>query len=83
MKWVTYYDSILGGVQDVTVHKDRETATQYFKRHYKDYFEVNTPFNVRLPCKYGFYHRAFYGVSKKAFEKMFGKTMIEKETKKC
>ena len=83
MKWVTYYDSILGGVRDVTVHKDRETATRYFNSHYRDYFEINTPFKAKLPCQYGFYHRAFYGVSKKTFEKMFRKTMIEKEIKKC
>ena len=82
MKWVTYYDSIMGGVQDVVVHDDRDSATRYFKRHYKDYFELNTPFNVKLPCKYGFYHRAFYGVTKKAYEERFGKIKADKEGKK-
>lgn len=73
MKWVTFYWSIMGGVCDVTVHKDRDTATRFFRAVYKSYFEINIPFDVKLPCRYGFAHRAFYGMTKTAFEKKWGK----------
>ena len=73
MKWVTYYWSIIGGVQDVVVHKDRATATRYFQRNHRLYFTINTPFKAKLPCRYGFSHRGFCGETKTAFEKKWGK----------
>lgn len=73
MKWVTCHWSIMGGVQDVVVHKDKDTATKYFKTHYRYYFSVAGTFKVDLPCTYGYAHRKFIGMSKAKFEKMFGK----------
>lgn len=72
-RWVTCYWSIIGGVRDVVEHKTRDEATRYFRRNYRSYFELSGPFNVKLPCTYGYPHRKFMGISKRVFEKMFGK----------
>lgn len=72
-KWVTYYWSILGGVQDLEVHPDRESATKDFQRRHRNYFELNTPFKAKLPCRYGFWHRGFFGETKRNYERQFGK----------
>lgn len=72
-RWVTGYYTILGGVSNVTVHKDKATAEKYFKANYRSYFQINTPFKVKLPCTYGFPHRKVFAMSIRAFEKEFGK----------
>lgn len=73
-RWVTFYWSILAGVSDVTYHKTREDCRKFFKAHYKSYFMYNTPFNVsRVPCRYGFGHRAFHAMSTVAFKKNWQK----------
>ena len=69
MRWVTFHDSILGGITDVTYHKDKDEATRYFRSAYKHYFEINAPFKVQLPCRYGFPYRAFLGMSIRSFNK--------------
>ena len=67
MRWVTYYYSVLRGIEDFEIHKDKKTATRYFNKHFKDYFQVNTPFSANLPCTYGFVHRMFVGESIRSF----------------
>lgn len=61
----------LGGMDDETViHKDKESATKYFKAHYRDYFQLNPKYiEVKLPMRYGFPFRAFYGVSLLKFKR--------------
>lgn len=43
MRWVTYYEDVMmdGKVADIVVHKDKESATKYFKSHCRDYFQLN------------------------------------------
>ena len=71
-KWVTFYWDMLGGISDMTEHDDKDTATRYFKRHYRNYFQLSGPFNATLPCSYGYGHRKFFGMSKQMFNKKFG-----------
>ena len=73
MRYVTFYWSILGNnVSDLKVHENKETALRYFNSHYKDYFQITTPFKANeLPASYGFPFRKFYGVSARRFKKMF------------
>lgn len=58
MRWVTYFEDAMvmdGKVADIVVHKDKESATKYFKAHYKDYFLFNpNRIEVKLPMRYGF-----------------------------
>ena len=77
-KWVTfYYDVLRGGVLNLVVHKDKETATKYFKSNYRNYFQLSQRIKVELPMSYGYPFRKFVGMSKPKFEKEFGK--IERE----
>ena len=72
MRWVTYYEHVMmgGKVADIVVHKDKESATKYFKAHYKDYFQLN-PHNIKvaLPMSYGLGFRSFNGVSLLTFKR--------------
>lgn len=73
-KWVTfYYDAFRGGVSNLVVHKDKETATKYFRDHYRSYFQLYQKVKVELPMAYGYPFRKFIGVSKPKFEKEFGR----------
>ena len=67
MRWVTFYDDVMimnGRLTDVVIHKDKESATKYFKTHYKDYFQLNHKhIEVKLPMRYGFPFHSFYGIS--------------------
>ena len=76
-KWVTFYDDVFRGVQDYVEHPDREAATKYFKAHYRQYFELSTKNDVKLPMSYGYPHRRFYGITLRQFQKMWG---AKKET---
>ena len=73
MRWVTYYEHVMmgGKVADIVVHKDKESATKYFKSHCRDYFQLNPSqyLKVKLPMRYGFPFRAFYGVSLLTFKR--------------
>ena len=72
MRWVTYYEDVMfaSKVADITIHKDKESATEFFKAHYRDYFQVNPKhIKVKLPMRYGFPFRAFYGVSLLTFKR--------------
>ena len=73
MRWVTYYEDVMimdGKVADIVIHKDKESATRYFKTHYRDYFQINPKYiEIKLPMRYGFPFRAFYGVSLLKFKR--------------
>lgn len=74
MRWVTYYEDIVmmgGKVADIVIHKDKESATKYFKAHYKDHFQLNFKFIevVKLPMSYGYAYRSFNGVSLLTFKR--------------
>ena len=72
MRWVTYYEDIRmnGKVADIVIHKDKESATRYFKAHYRDYFQLNPKYvKVKLPMSYGFVFRSFNGVSLLTFKR--------------
>lgn len=76
MRWVTYYEDVtMGGkVVDAVIHKDKESATKYFKAHYRDYFQLNPKyFKVKLPMGYGFGFRSFNGVSLLTFKRIMMK----------
>ena len=70
MRWVTFYYSILGGVQNLEYHKDMPTALAYFRRHYQDFFAISAPFRpTKLPASYGFPHRKYMGMSIRNYNK--------------
>ncbi len=70
MRYVTFYYSIMGGIQDVEYHSDMPTALQYFKKHYRNYFQLNVPFNPpELPASYGYGHRRYFGMSIRQYNK--------------
>ena len=72
MRWITYYEDVMmgGKVADIVIHKDKDVATKYFKAHYKDYFQLNPKYiKIKLPMRYGFPFRAFYGVSLLTFKR--------------
>lgn len=72
MRWVTYYEDVMmgGKVTDVVIHKDKESATKYFKSHYRNYFQLNPKYlKVELPMSYGLGFRSFNGVSLLTFKR--------------
>ena len=80
MRWVTYYE-FLGNISNVTVHANKADAEKFFKAHYKSYFQLNSNVQVKLPMRYGFPFRAYYGVSLLTFKRRMMKQfdMTEKE----
>jgi len=69
-RWVTFYEDAFRGIFDYNEHPDRETATKYFKKNYMRYFEMAQKIPViKLPMRYGYPFRAFYGMSLQAFRK--------------
>ena len=72
MRWVTYYEDVMmgGKVADIVIHKDKDAATQYFKAHFRDYFQLNPKsIKVKLPMSYGMVFRSFKGVSLLTFKR--------------
>ena len=71
MKYVTYYDSILGGLSDVTVHTDKDSAVRFYRKEAKHYFDVRLPSKTEPPTACGFFHRRFGVMSMRLFRKNF------------
>ena len=73
MRWVTFYYDLLGySVSDLKVHNNKEDALDYFNKHCKDYFQLNSRFKAdKLPARYGYPTRSYNGVSARTFKKMF------------
>jgi len=53
MRWTTfYYDLLSDRVFDLKVHNNKEDALDYFNKHCKDYFQINSQFKAdKLPVK--------------------------------
>lgn len=69
-KWVTFYEDAFRGIFDYVEHPDKETATKHFKKSYMRYFEMAGKIPIiKLPMRYGYPFRAFYGMSLQAFKK--------------
>ena len=71
-KWVTFYEDVFCGVRDYVEHPDKETATRYFKAHYRQYFQLSTRIDVKLPMSYGYLHRKYRGMTLRQFQKVWG-----------
>lgn len=73
MRWVTfYYDLLNNRVYALKAHDNKEVALDYFNIHCRDYFQLNNQFKAdKLPASYGYPMRKFYGISARAFKKMF------------
>ena len=83
MRWVTYYRELMTGIRDVEFHDSKKEALRYFKRSYRNYFELNVKFNPKdAPCVYGFYHRSYNCISLVSFKKAFPDFKIPKPEKK-
>jgi hypothetical protein len=73
MKWVTfYYDAMSDKIYDFIEHKDKASATEYFKNHYKHYFQLRTEIQVKLPMTYGYPFHKYAGITLYSFKKQFG-----------
>ena len=77
-KWVTFYEDILSGVHDLVVHDSKEDATTYFRSHYRQYFQLSSRIEIKLPMSYGYPMRKYRGMSKYMFEKNYGQIGAEK-----
>ena len=72
MRYVTCYDSILGGLTDVTFHEDKETAIKFYRKEAKYYFgELTLPKKIDVPTACGFTHRRFMVMSIRKFRKLY------------
>jgi hypothetical protein len=79
MRYVTFfYDAIRNHVSDLRVHDDKEKALKHFNSESHRYFELGTKYRVdKLPASYGYPLRKYYGVSARAFKKMFDMSVDE------
>ena len=73
MRWVTFhYDILRKNVSALKVHDNKEDALKYFNSNCGNFFELNTGFKAnKLPATYGYPLRKYYGISARAFKKMF------------
>lgn len=72
MRYVTCYDSFLGGLTDVEFHKDKETAIKFYRREAKYYFHgLTLPSKIDVPTACGFPHRMFAIMSIRKFKKEY------------
>ena len=79
MKYVTYYDSFLGGMQDVVFHNDKESAVKYYRKHARCYFEgLVLPKTTKVPTACGYPHRMFGVMSERRFKKEYPEYFKEK-----
>jgi len=72
MRYVTYYYSFLGGLTDVDVHPDEESAIKFYRREAKHYFDgLQLPRKTTTPTACGFAHRRYGVMSIRQFRKEF------------
>ena len=70
MKYVTYYNSILGGIQDVVFHDDKESAVKFYRKYARRYFDgLTLPKKTTVPTACGFAHRMFGVMASRSFKK--------------
>ena len=78
-KWVTFYEDMFNGISDLVVHENKEVATKYFQKNYRNYFQLSSKVNIELPMSYGYPTRKFKGMTKSMFEKNYGNIIDNKE----
>jgi hypothetical protein len=72
MRYVTCYDSFLGGLTDVMFHEDKESAIEFYRRGARYFFPgIRIPTKIKTPNACGFIHRQFRIMSIKKFKKMY------------
>jgi hypothetical protein len=73
MRYVTFYSTFLGGVSDITVHKDKATAVQFYREEAPSYFNglLRLPKTTEPPTSCGFPHRYFSVMSLRMFKKEY------------
>jgi hypothetical protein len=72
MRYVTCYDSILGGLIDVVFHNSKEEAVKSYRKEAKCYFNgLVLPKKIEVPSVCGFPHRQFMVVSIRRFRKLY------------
>lgn len=74
MRYVTCYDSFLGGLTDVVFHDSKEDAVKFYSKEAKYYFDgLTLPKEIKVPNGCGFPHRQFMVMSIKKFRKLYPK----------
>lgn len=73
MRYTTfYYDLLQNRVSNLKIHESKEEALKYFNSQCRKWFELNTKFKAdKFPASYGYPMRKYYGMSVRAFKKMF------------
>ena len=72
MRYVTYYDSFIGGLTDVVFHDSKDDAVKFYQREAYCYFDgLILPKKIDVPNACGFPHRQFVVMSIRKFKKMF------------
>lgn len=72
MRYVTCYDSILGGLIGVVFHNSKEEAVKSYRKEAKYYFNgLVLPKKIEVPSACGFPHRQFKVMSIRRFRKLY------------
>lgn len=72
MRYVTYYESFLGGLTDVMFHDSKDDAVKFYRRKAHYYFNgLRLPKKTDVPTACGFPHSMFMVMSIRRFKKMF------------
>ena len=74
MRYVTCYDSFLGGLTDVEFHNSKDDAVKYYLKEAKYYFDgLSLPKKIEVPNACGFPHRQFMVMSIRKFKMLYPK----------
>lgn len=80
MKYVTYYDTLMGGLSDVEVHDSKDDAVKFYRKNAHNYFYgLSLPAKTTPPTACGFPHRVFGVMSLAKFKKYFPEYFKTKE----
>jgi hypothetical protein len=72
MRYVTCYDSFLGGLTDVEFHNSKDDAVKFYRKEAKYYFHgLRLPKKIDVPSACGFPHRMFRIMSIRKFKKLY------------
>lgn len=72
MRYVTFYDSFLGGLTDVVFHYSKDDAVKFYRREANYYFNnLRLPKKIDVPAACGFPHRFFKVLSIREFKKEY------------
>jgi hypothetical protein len=74
MRYVTCYDSFLGGLIGVVFHDSKEEAVKCYRKEAKFYFHgLRLPKKIDVPSACGFPHRQFMVMSIRKFKLLYPK----------